>query len=156
MNKGGRPFDPVWQFFTKVDNDTKVKCVGCGTSVSAKIERLKNHRARCVSTNEAEIEDVTMQQHLLPSTAAAAAAGCSSIEVGDPDGQAAKRKSDSDAMVNPHEQSTKKGKLQQPQINNFGVTTDRKTQDQLDEQVARFFFSCNIPFAVVEHPDSSS
>ena len=47
MNKGGRPQDPVWQFFVKLDNDTKVKCINCGSSVSSKIERLRTHHAKC-------------------------------------------------------------------------------------------------------------
>jgi BED zinc finger len=37
MNKGGRPTDPVWQFFMKVDDDSKAKCTECGAAVSAKM-----------------------------------------------------------------------------------------------------------------------
>jgi len=46
--------------------------------------------------------------------------------------------------------SIKKPRLLQPQIGNYGVTTDQKVKKQLDEQVARFFYACNIPFAVAE------
>lgn len=48
---------------------------------------------------------------------------------------------------------TKEGKIQQPHVSNFGVTTDKKMQDRLDERVAQVFFACSIPFAVVEHPE---
>jgi len=53
------------------------------------------------------------------------------------------------------EQSTKppavkKPKLQQPQMSDFTFVTDNKMKQQIDEQIARFFYACNIPSAVAE------
>jgi len=41
----------------------------------------------------------------------------------------------------------------QPQISCFAVKTDNKMTDQLDEQCARVFYSCNIPFNVAEQKE---
>jgi len=38
-------------------------------------------------------------------------------------------------------------------MSGFTVATDNKMQQQLDQQVARFFYACNIPFAVVEQQE---
>jgi len=61
----------------------------------------------------------------------------------------------SPCTLNSFEQSTeppavKKPKLQQPQMTDFTVVTDNKMKQQIDEQIARFFCACNIPFAVAE------
>ena len=46
-----------------------------------------------------------------------------------------------------------KARLLQPQMSGFTVAMDNKMQQQLDQQVARFFYACNIPFAVVEQQE---
>ena len=49
-SKGGRPVDPIWQFYVRVSTDGKIpkaKCTECETMVSAKVERLRAHRQKC-------------------------------------------------------------------------------------------------------------
>ena len=146
MNKGGRPQDPLWQFFIKLDNDTKVKCTTCGSAISAKIERMRNHHSRCsrvpLLSSEGEL-----QQNNEPSTSTAHLNPLNAVQ---PD------TTPSPCTFSSFEQSAepptvKKPKLQQPQMTGFTVVTDNKTKQQLDEQIARFFYACNIPFAVAEH-----
>ena len=43
---GGRPGDPIRQFFNKLDG-SKSKCINCGEKVSSKIERLRAHMKQC-------------------------------------------------------------------------------------------------------------
>jgi hypothetical protein len=167
--------DPVWQFFMKIDDDTKVKYTECGAVVSAKTERLRNHHARCIPRQTSTKVDVTvhLQSDLGLPSAAAEESVQTVLPVGDmltqgPEPHCSKRARHDEINVNPShttsfsvtsEQqdqsviSVKKGKLQQPHISQFGITTDKKMQEQLDEQVARFFFSCNIPFSVVEQEE---
>ena len=70
MNKSGRPQDPVWQFFTTLDNDTKVKCTTCGSAISDKIGCLRNHHAKCSSSEgDREVRKLqVLQQNNEPST----------------------------------------------------------------------------------------
>ncbi|KAK2151266.1 hypothetical protein LSH36_369g03035 [Paralvinella palmiformis] len=44
--KGGRPGDPVWMFFQKLDG-TQSKCIECQEQCSSKIECLRAHIKRC-------------------------------------------------------------------------------------------------------------
>jgi len=51
------------------------------------------------------------------------------------------------------EQPTKHLKLQQSQINSYGCQTDARTKIQLDHQIARLFYACNLPFNIASHPE---
>ena len=46
-----KPKDPIWNFFTILEDNTKKKnsarCKDCNIEVSAKVLRLKNHRQKC-------------------------------------------------------------------------------------------------------------
>ena len=155
----------------KVEDDSKAKCTECGAAVSAKIERLRNHHARCIPQTSTKVEIAVHinSDNELPSTstAAAVAAGVPAVRGDDTltvnQSQSNKcfrhDEADTHGTTSSSEQqdksifSSKKGKLQQPHISKFGVTNDKKSQDQLDEQVARFFFACNIPSAVVEQQE---
>ena len=43
-------------------------------------------------------------------------------------------------------------KLCQPQMINYSIKTDNTFKAKLDDQIAKFFYACNIPFNVAEHP----
>lgn len=149
MNKGGRPHDPVWQFFIKLDNDTKVKCVTCGLAISNKIERLRSHHSKCVKVASSEdailpgddqsktttstTVSPVLESHLKPE--------CSS------------RSAEQAAEATEPPTAKKPRHLLQPHVTSYTCKTDDKARKQLDEQVARFFYACNIPFAVAEQPE---
>ena len=41
---------------------------------------------------------------------------------------------------------------QQPKLTPWVVKTDASTRDKLDRTVAEFFYGCNVPFSVADHP----
>jgi len=47
----------------------------------------------------------------------------------------------------------KKVKVQRA-VDSFCTTTDVRTKAELDEQIAKAFYACNIPFNVIFHPES--
>lgn len=145
MNKGGRPQDPVWQFFVKLDNDTKVKCINCGSSVSSKIERLRTHHAKCSHVLSSGDSEPRQNSESGPSTSTANPT--SDIQPSTSSGLPNSSQQPSEAPT------SKKPRLLQPQMSGFTVATDNKMQQQLDQQVARFFYACNIPFAVAEQQE---
>lgn len=40
----------------------------------------------------------------------------------------------------------------QPKLSNFTIKTDQRMKNELDLLVGEFFYACNIPFSVAEHP----
>ena len=59
-----KPKDPIWNFFDITEDGTKkvAKCKACKTVVSAKSERLKIHRQKCVSTYDKPSPAVASQE----------------------------------------------------------------------------------------------
>ena len=58
--RGGRPVDPVWSFFEKVElaggKTAGARCLACKVLVSAKADRLKGHLAKCKTFEHYKIE----------------------------------------------------------------------------------------------------
>ena len=107
----------------KIDG-IKMKCIDCSTYVSNKIERLRNHRKRFHSANN--------QQEAEPEP---------EIEC-------------NLNQIPQHEpKPTKRPKICQTQMSSFSIETDTATSNQLDLQIARFFYACNMPFNVAEHKE---
>lgn len=46
----------------------------------------------------------------------------------------------------------KRAKLRQRNLSKFGVSTDSATWEKLDEQIAKLFFACNLPFNIADNP----
>lgn len=44
----------------------------------------------------------------------------------------------------------------QPQVTNYTVRTSANDKQSIDEEIAKLFYSCNIPFNVAEHPQFKS
>ena len=138
-SKGGRPVDPIWQVYVRVSTDGKVpkaKCTEseCETMVSAKVERLRAHRQKCKVVSK---ECNSPRKRPVADT-----------EI-DPDFPATSSNSDTD----PPPAKRPRSSLSQPHISTFAVKTDNKAKCSLDQQVTRFFYACNIPFNVAEHPE---
>lgn len=47
---------------------------------------------------------------------------------------------------------SKKPKLQQRSVSSYGISTDANMWEQLDEQIAKLFYACNLPFVIADHP----
>lgn len=123
-----KPKDPVWNFFTQTEGKTSAKCKQCSADVSAKVLRLKAHREKCPALSRVPQGGLKRvledaQDPPIPSV--------------DEDQQPAQ----------------KRPRLQQSSVTHFGLTTDRKQKVELDMQIARMFYACNIPFNVVSHPE---
>ena len=50
-------------------------------------------------------------------------------------------------------ESTKRPKTCQSKLSSYCIKNDAATSNQLDLQIARFFYACNIPFNVAEHKE---
>ena len=56
----------------------------------------------------------------------------------------------------PQPSPLRRPKTCQPQMSSFTIRTDSAAASQLDLQIARFFYACNIPFNVAEHKEFKS
>ena len=115
-SSGGRPSDPIRSYFMKIDR-TKMKCINCSTYVSDKIERLRNHRKRFHSAS------------IQPEPEPEPAMECNLNQI----------------PQHEPEPTTKKPKTCQSQMPSYCMKT-AATSNQLDLQIARMYYACNIPF----------
>lgn len=98
------------------------RCKSCGNKQGPKANRLKQHHEKCSK------EPVTITEPT--------------------------------PVKRPREESPPPAKRQafdhtvtiQPQVDGHFIKTNKERKDQLDEEMAKFFYACNIPFAVAEHP----
>ena len=60
---------------------------------------------------------------------------------------------DFNEIAQPEPESTKRPKTCQWQMSSYCIKTDAATTSQLDLQIVRFFYVCNIPFNVAEHKE---
>ena len=123
--------NPVWNCFVVIEDNGKktAKCKDCGALVSAKSERLQSYRQKCV-----EIKVKPARKRLL-----------------DVDNESFDVNSD-ELHLNEFSQPPRKMPRIQPNVDTFFTSTDKQSKTQLDEQTARTFYACNIPFNVVNHP----
>ena len=121
---GGRPGDPIRQFFNKLDG-SKSKCINCGEKVSSKIERLRAHMRRCPKV--APTADAMTPKR--PATEQEPA-DCDTNRV--------------DVLPPPSK------RVLQAHLSAYTTKTDANTAKLLDKLVAKFFYACNIPFNVAE------
>ncbi|KAH3713832.1 hypothetical protein DPMN_073633 [Dreissena polymorpha] len=127
-----KPRDPIWGFYDKITEEYKAKCKACSCEVSAKVERLKTHLQKCSkavqvskATDSATSSEVCVADSANPPTTL-------------------KRPSNVEqAVLTPK-------RLQQQLLNEFTLQTSDSARVSLDEQKARFFFACNVPFNVAE------
>ena len=99
------------------------------TSVRAKSDRLRNHNIKygAVTKNtpyktKRLLDIITNTKHI-----------------------------DKNITTSTDEPATKKIKVHRA-VDSFCTKTDAKTKVQLDKQIAKAFYACNIPFNVTSHP----
>ena len=126
MQKGGRPRDPIWTLFEESHEKTKMKCISCHTYVSRKADRMKTHLKKCSFQAKAP---VAVSEQIAP------------VQIP----WAAEKVPASDECLAPPRQ------MQQTLLGHV-VSTPVQTKDKIDQSIAEFFYGCNLPFAVVEHP----
>jgi len=121
--KGGRKLDPIRHLFeelTKDDNIVEMRCKNCSRIVSSKACRLRNHYANCSKTLKI-IQNSDETENI------------------------------SDSSIRSHSpiplssSSEKRTKLQ-PSISSFVIKTTKSDKENLDKAIAKYFFSCNVPF----------
>ena len=58
-----KPKDPIWDFFEIIEDGSKkiTKCKSCGITVSAKRDRLQNHRDKC-SKRHSSIDESSVDE----------------------------------------------------------------------------------------------
>ena len=111
-----------------VNGKTTAKCKDCSTSVSAKSDRLRTHKQKC----SARLVTKPSQKRPL-------------------DIEPEETVSHSPEVVPFVEPPTKRSKVQ-VNVDNYFVSTDAKTKSELEEEIAKTFYACNIPFNVASHP----
>jgi len=126
---GGRHKDAVWACFEScfIDNVNKQKCIACGTLVSAKAPRLKQHIQKC---NKIKIDKVNLV----------------SEDNSDDNLEESNKRKRVDT-----ESSSCSYVLKQPSISNYVIKTTTAHKEELNKAMAKFFYACNIPFRVSEN-----
>lgn len=175
-NQGGRYKDPIWSEFVEVkDAGGKVsyECKNCKKKVSGKVLRLRNHKHKCKNLSSANTdsdssngsppmkrssaaENSRMSVSPLPSSSSSDASQLSrgrkeSIEYIHCHSNQSVTSIDSVpvAAFVPQSVGTTKA-TKQLSIGQYTIKTSAAKKEELDLQVARFFYSCNIPFLAAE------
>lgn len=114
---GGRHKDAVWACFESIttDNIHKQKCIACGTLVSAKAPRLKQHLEKCKVKRDKEDKLINEDEEEL-----------NDLE----ESNKRKRKSESPSCSYI---------LKQPSMSNYIVKTTTAHKEELDKAMAKFF-----------------
>jgi len=137
MNKGGRPRDPIWEHFAELDTCGKLQamCKTCGHKQSVKVNRMKEHLKVCSK------ESVDNEPNPTPSSS-------QNLQ------QNTTIQHSESVQSEPGEESkvdsSKKRKMQLG-MEDFVFKTNNEVKNQLDMAISRFFYGCNIPFAVADH-----
>lgn len=123
QDKCGRKKDPIRRFFEEMTKDNKVvgmRCKECLSVVSAKACRMRNHFQKCPKRQkwEQDSDESISDISSLRSRSPTPSTSCSQAE------------------------SIKK----QPSITSFTIKTNQSDKQKLDKAVARYFYSCNVPF----------
>ena len=121
-----KPKDLIWNFFTILEDNqnTNARYKDCNSEVSAKVLRLKNHRQKCLGLKQPESITKRPLEEIT---------------------------SEPETLSN-DQPPAKRPKLQQTSFSSFAVSTDCSMWKQLDEQIARLFYACNLPFNIADHP----
>jgi hypothetical protein len=134
-----KPRDPIWNLYDifEESNKTTAKCKDCSAVVSAKVIRLRNHREKCPGLpNKPTEKRPEMIQETQPKSA------CSQ-QTTEPAPE---------PEENSIEPAAKRPRLYQPSINYYSISTDKTMTKHLDEQLAKLFYACNLPFNIADHP----
>ena len=124
MNFGGRPCDSVWKYFVKIEEGGKVtraKCTNCCALISAKVCRLRTQFEKCSSKQSQADSSIFCPEVISTSD---------------------------DPNIQPEKRICRK---MQPKMNEFTINTNSQQKYALDEQIARLFYSCNLPFSLAEN-----
>lgn len=138
MNKGGRKKDPIWECFDEVSIGGKsaAKCKRCGHVQSNKAARMKVHiSSNCVKkiTNE-YLEELPLSSSR-PTDVTKNNNSLNNSEHGENIDQPPSKKVCLEGSSN---------------MNKFVSKTSLQDKNKIDLVVAKLFYACNIPFAVVE------
>lgn len=159
---GGRPLNPVWGHFNQIHDENGkliVKCKQCNQEVSAKADRMVKHISQnCLKLSK---KQNNLNIRTTSNFSASTSTSCSSSSRTKKDPSANDEfilANDEDADdPQPSPSSTMKSNIAakikkiQPSISNFVMQTTSFQKQEIDVKIARFFYACNISFAIVEN-----
>ena len=127
------PKEPIWNFYRALNDKkkTSVSCLDCNAEVSATVLRLKLHHEKCPELIKHKSKPVKRSHDEI---------------------------NNSSMPTLPTEHRSQwtayfqKPKLQQQSISSYGISSDANMWEQLDEQTAKLFYVCNLPFVIADHP----
>lgn len=164
MDKGGRPKDPIWAHFwcVKEGKKTMAKCKMCSHIMGGKTDRMKIHFSKCnkkpgVSTNdiietlESDTDKIEENKHDSTYDTSKISNNSTFERISENNESSTSKRSreSSDSSF----KSYKQPKLLQNDLQQFVVKTSSNVKHDLYLQVAKFFYSCNIPFNVAEQEE---
>jgi len=151
----GRKKGTEWQEVSEVPNViNKVTCDHCTEVISAKIERIRVHFQKCLKRKEnvSSPDTKNISRLVIPVTSMA---GCSTTS--DESHNSISRDEENLTLDVPLAASTPaKGFKRQKTLSSFVITTTTLEKDQIDIQLAKFFYSANISFNTVENKQFTS
>lgn len=142
----GRKQDAIWLKFERITTagkaGCKAKCLKCGKIMQGLVARMKQHPDSCVMQigDEEESMSITEDVIALPSEPSSSSSGASTSCPSAP--------IPSDVTGEPKHKVKR-----QNSVTDFVVKTSQTDKEALDLQLARFVYSTNIPFHIVEHPE---
>ncbi|KAI6651282.1 hypothetical protein LOD99_5430 [Oopsacas minuta] len=127
MAQGGRPIDSVCKFFIKVEDGGKIraKCIKCSAMISAKAGKLRTHLEKC---SQSQLKN-NFPKDDLPEILVPFNSG--------------------DTTIPPEKCVCHK--IIQSKLNDFTIKTSSHQKEILDNQIARLFYACNLPFNLAEN-----
>jgi len=130
-----KPKDPIWGFYEIVTEGTKskAKCKACSTEVSAKADRLRTHLQKCSKA-------VKEKKSLLSTPDV--------VCVEDIDCVVSSKDMNNDCVP----KSKTLTRQRQTSMTGYVIPTSDGTRVALDEQIAKMFYACNLPFNVADNP----
>ena len=132
-----KPKDPVWNFYSALDDEkkTSVRFLDCNAEVSAKVLRLRTHCEKCpeLVKNKTKSKPVKRPYDQIADTIPEPSTPVEPTEVND-------------------QTPSKKTRLQQHNVSSYGISTDTNMWAQHNDQLAKTFYACNLPFIIADHP----
>lgn len=146
--EGGRKKDSAWLDVNDIENEKgKVMCKFCEIVISKKIERVREHLNKCKIKIQDDQAKLTHEKEL--------EAAAENLLSPKPASRPSSSMSDISSSVCASGSSTpnptlKRYRNSSGSMNAFITRTSVEKKKQIDEQLARFIFSQNIPFVAVE------
>ena len=115
-----KPKDPIWNFFAVAEQDNKTTVQCIDCKTVVSAKAPRTHREKCPANRPSQKRPVPVEPATQPAEPATP------------------------------EPAAKKPRILQSNMNSYSMFTDQSMSQQLDEQIAKLFYACNLPFNIAD------